>query len=57
MFDTKELIMIMSLVVNESVRLQKEINECDSELEKESLEKDLVIVNAIGAKVSAIVNK
>lgn len=57
MFDNKELTMIMSLVIRESVNLQKEINECDSELERESLERDLVTVNTMGAKISKVLNK
>lgn len=56
MFNNKELTKIMSMVVNESVKLQKEIEECDSKLEKESLERDLVSVNAIGAKISKVIN-
>lgn len=57
MFDNKELTMIMSLAVRESVSLQKEINECDSDLEKESLERDLTRVNTIGSKISKVINK
>lgn len=57
MFDNKELTKIMSMVVNESIKLQKEIDEFDSKLEKESLERDLILVNAIGAKISKVINK
>lgn len=56
MFDNKELTVIMSMVVNESVKLQKEINKCDLDLEKESLERDLAAVNAIGGKISKVIN-
>ena len=57
MFDNKELTKIISLVIRESVNLQKEINKCDSELERESLERDLATVNNIGAKISKVLNK
>jgi|GEM_PF-5138667 len=57
MFDNKELTKIMSMAVNESVNIQREINECDNDLEKESLERGLVVVNAIGEKVSKIINR
>jgi predicted flap endonuclease-1-like 5' DNA nuclease len=56
MFDNKELTRIMSMVVNESVNIQKEINECDSDLEKETLERDLTTVNGIGSKISKVIN-
>jgi hypothetical protein len=57
MFDNKELTMIMSLAVKESVNLQKEINECGSKLEKDSLERELTRVNTIGSKISKVINK
>ncbi|WP_297429761.1 hypothetical protein [Clostridium sp.] len=59
MFDYKELSVIMGLVVKNSVELQAQLHDkkYESELEKESLERELKSINDIGAKISAQINK
>ncbi len=59
LFSYKDLSALMGLVVKNSVELQAQLHDknYESELEKESLERELQSINEVGAKISAQINK
>lgn len=58
MFNEKDLSVLMGLVVRNSVELQAQLHDknYESDLEKESLERELQSINEVGAKISAQIN-